>query len=75
MNVKQLLDWVAEPQTHRQIVGDYQGAYALGVTDDPPAFALRVEPEDVKNFPDRVTIHGVDVPVVVHGGFGPPKPL
>jgi hypothetical protein len=45
------------------------------VREDPPAFLLRVEPEDVANFPDRVTIHGVEVPVIVRGGFVQPKPL
>src|SRR5436309_1367966 len=47
MNTKQLSSWVDESETHRKIVGDYDGSYALGVTDDPPAFLLRVEPADV----------------------------
>ncbi len=75
MNVQQLLDWVDQPETHRKIVGDYAGSYALGVADDPPAFVLRVEPKDVASFPTQVTIEGIDVPVIVHGGFQPPKPL
>ncbi len=75
MDAKKLMDWVSESQTHRQILGDYTGSYALGVKEDPPAFLLRVEPQDVANFPDSVTIHGVHVPVIVHGGFEQPKPL
>lgn len=75
MNARQLMDWVTEPQTHRRIVGDYVGSYALGVTEDPPAFVLRVEPQDVGKFPVQVNIHGVDVPVIVHGGFSQPRPL
>lgn len=75
MNAKQLMTWVDQPETHRQIVGDYDGSYALGVTDNPAAFLLRVEPEDVSNFPTEVKIHGVQVPVVVRGNFGPPVPL
>jgi len=47
MNTKQLSSWVDESETHQKIVGDYDGSYALGVTDDPPAFLLRVEPTDV----------------------------
>ena len=31
-----------------------------------------VEPKDVLAFPDRVTIDGVEVPVVVEGNFKPP---
>lgn len=75
MNANQLLDWVNKPATHRQIVGNYAGSYALGVTDNPPAFVLRVEPQDVASFPSKVTIRGVDIPVVVHGSFQPPKPM
>lgn len=75
MNANQLLKWVNQPTTHRQIVGDYAGSYALGVTDNPPAFVLRVEPRDVRAFPSQVTINGVDVPIVVQGSFQPPMPL
>jgi hypothetical protein len=75
MDPRQLANWVEEPETHQKIVGDYDGAYALGVTDNPPAFLLRVEPGDVSHFPTKVNIHGVEVPVVVRGSFLPPKPL
>ena len=75
MDVKQLLHWVDQPETHQKIVGEYEGSYALGVTSDPPAFLLRVEPKDVGQFPKSVTLHGTDVPVIVHGGFVQPKPL
>jgi hypothetical protein len=75
MDAKQLLRWVEEPATHQQIVGDYDGGYALGVTDAPLAFLLRVESSEVGKFPTKVHIHGVEVPVVVHGNFVPPVPL
>jgi hypothetical protein len=75
MNAQQLLNWVEQPETHRQILGDYDGSYSLGVATNPPAFVLRVEPTDVASFPTKVTIQGVDVPVIVHGNFEPPKPL
>jgi len=74
MNTKQLSSWVEESEIHREIVGDYDGSYALGVTDDPPAFLLHVEPADVKAFPRKVTVHGVEVPVIVQGNLKPPKP-
>ena len=73
--MKQLLSWVEQPETHRKILGDYQGSYALGVTDNPPAFVLRVEGADGSAFPPRVTVHGVEVPVLVQRNFKPPKPL
>ena len=41
---------------------------------DPPAFLLRVEPQDVAKFPKQVIIKGDTVPVIVHGGFRPPRP-
>ncbi len=75
MNVKQLMHWVDQPETHQIIVGEYSGSYALGVTDNPPAFVLRVEPADVSSFPTVVNIHGVEVPVVVRGNFAPPVPV
>ncbi len=75
MNVNQLMNWVDEAETHQKIVGEYAGCYALGVTDNPTAFLLRVEPADVSNFPSEVNIHGVEVPVIVQGNFDPPKPL
>jgi hypothetical protein len=73
MNASQLLLWVEQPETHRKIAGDYQGSYALGVREDPPAFVLRVEPADVASFPTQVTIDGDTVPVIVHGNFVPPR--
>jgi hypothetical protein len=75
MNATQLNTWVEEPETHRLIVGDYEGSYALGVREDPPAFVLRVQPADVTSFPHQVTLHGVEVPVIVQGNFQPPRPL
>ena len=75
MDAKQLLRWVEQPEIHRKIVGDYAGSYAVGVTDNPPAFVLRVEPADVGSFPGKVIIDGVAVPVIVHGNYQPPRPL
>jgi len=75
MDAKQLMNRVDLPETHQKIVGDYEGCYALGVTDNPPAFLLRVEPADVSGFPTKVNIDGVEVPVVVKGGFVPPVPI
>ena len=74
MTVEQLARLTSRPETHQKIVGDYDGSYALGVTDNPPAFLLRVEPADVAEFPHQVTIDGAEVPVVVEGGFHRPRP-
>ena len=74
MKVEQLRNWVDQAETHQKIVGDYLGSYALGVTENPPAFLLRVEPDDVSRFPTAVHLHGVEVPVVVYGNFVQPVP-
>jgi hypothetical protein len=74
VTVDQLTNLVNQPETHQLIVGDYDGSYALGVTDNPPAFLLRVEPSDVGQFPSKVTIRGKDIPVVVKGNFRTPRP-
>jgi hypothetical protein len=73
MTAAQLAGLVSQPRTHALIVGDYDGGYALGVTDDPPAFLLRVERNDVGQFPTAVTVDGTEVPVVVEGGFRRPR--
>jgi hypothetical protein len=75
VDAKQLLNWVDQPETHQKIVGDYSGSYTLGVTDNPPAFLLRVEPADVSRFPTVVNVHGVEVAVVVRGNFVPAVPV
>jgi hypothetical protein len=73
LNAQDLEKWVDQPETHRKIVGDYAGSYSLGIKGN--AFSLRVEPKEVSAFPDRVTIDGVEVPVIVEGNFKPPVPL
>ena len=74
MNINQLSDWINEPETHRKVVGDYKGSYSLGVTDDPPALLLRVQPSETRTFPRKVNLHGEEVPVQVNGGFVTPVP-
>lgn len=74
-DIQTLKKLVNLPETHHKIVGDYEGSYSLGVTDNPPAFVLRVEPDDVTAFPHRVRIGRLQVPVVVTGGFVRPRPL
>ena len=75
MGAKKLMSWVEEAETHQKIVGDYDGPYSLGVSDAPPAFLLRVTSDDVSGFPTKVSVHGVEVPVIVRGHFVPPVPL
>jgi len=75
MELQELAGLVERPDVHRRIVGDYAGPYSLGVTHSPkgPAFVLKVR--DARGFPNWVTIEGQDIPVIVQGGFLPPRPL
>lgn len=75
MNVIELGRLTELPETHRLIVGDYQGAYSLGVTNCPPGFILRVQSRDTNHFPQHVLLQGQDIPVTVTGGFTPPQPM
>jgi hypothetical protein len=67
-----LRDWVSEADTHKKVVGDFDGNYTLGVTDDPPALLLRVEGADVRRFPTQVNLHGQDIAVHVKGSYQRP---
>ena len=79
MTIEDLARIIERPATHRRIVGDYAGAYSLGVTRHPSksggAFLLRVEDHGVENMPRSVTIEGEEIPVIVQGGCRAPRPL
>lgn len=60
------------PETHQKILGDYAGAYSLGIGEDG-SFVLDVEGDDVQRFPQSVAIGFETVPVIVHGGFIAPE--
>jgi hypothetical protein len=77
MNHESLAEAIQRPELHRNLLGSYKGAYALGVTKSPhdkksPALLLRVEGE-AETFPTTVAVDGEQVPVVVVGGFRSPK--
>ena len=77
MNDQQLAAALQRPEVHRQLLGDYRGAYALGVTraQDRLALLLRVENDVPGHVPSQITIEGEVVPVIVHGGFRAPRAL
>jgi len=74
----------AGSELHRLILGDYQGAYSLGVSYSAtteengilytPCLLLRVEPENPEGFPKTVELAGHTVPLDVRGNFKPPQP-
>ena len=69
-------DLMELPETHKAIVGEYQGPYSLGVETEPEfGFVLKVEPECSGDFPTRVTVAETEFPVRVVYGFVAPTPL
>ena len=60
----------------RIVLGDYFGAYSLGVSMDnnQPCLLLRVETADPKGFPETIALAGHKVPLKVEGNFKPPRP-
>ena len=75
MTATELTRLTEAAETHRLVVGDYDGQYALGVSDHPARLVLRVATADTSRFPRRVTLRGETVPVDVTGGFPPVVPL
>jgi hypothetical protein len=80
MDQDRLVALLARPETHRMILGDYQGCYSLGLTllrGQRGAWAVRVriEGDDASNIPEQITLDGATLPVVVSTGFQTPRPL
>jgi hypothetical protein len=78
MNQSSLAEAIQRPDVHRTLLGDYKGAYALGVTKSPddedvPALLLRIEGTVPDEFPKHIAVDGEKVSVVVVGGFKSPK--
>ena len=78
MKVERLAKLVERPELHRRVLGDYKGAYALGVTqlphEDHAALSLSVESGQAKDFPHEVELDGERVPVVVQTKWIAPRP-
>ena len=78
MDAVELADLLENSETHRLILGDYQGRYALGVgrdPDNPGAYALILKVPDAAGWPRSVTINGRRVQICVQGGFRRVQPL
>ena len=80
MRADQLSSALQTPELHRQLLGDYAGAYSVGVGRDPedPSSAvivLQVEGDQPPNTPARLQIGSEWVRVITRPGFIVPKPL
>ena len=78
MKVERLAKLVERPDLHRRVLGDYKGAYALGVTQLPhanhAALSLSVESGKVGDFPQEVELDRERVPIVVQTEWTAPRP-
>ncbi|MGB8509676.1 MAG: hypothetical protein WCD76_14915 [Pyrinomonadaceae bacterium] len=79
MKVERLAKLVERPELHRRLLGDYKGAYALGVTqlphqDHAAALSLSVESGKAGDFPQEVELDGESVPIVVQTEWTAPRP-
>jgi hypothetical protein len=79
MDVERLAKLMEKPEVHRRVLGNYRGAYALGVTQLPhqqkAALSLSVESETADAFPHEVELEGERVPVVIQTKWIAPRPL
>lgn len=80
MNETSLARAIQKPEVHRLLLGNYKGAYALGVTKAPDdearaALLLRIEGAVSDDIPKHIAVDGEQVSVVVVGGFTAPKRL
>lgn len=77
MKLKRLMDLVEQPDTHRQLLSDYDGAYSLGVgqREGDAVLVLQVEPDAPQEFPDEIRLDGESVAVMVEHDFVIPMPL
>lgn len=79
MEQERLARLIEKPEVQRRILGDYDGAYALGLTSSPDqgklAIRVRIEGTDPSVIPDQVDLEGETVPILVHTGFKAPVPL
>lgn len=74
-----LADVINKPDLHRLVLGDYTGAYSLGVGtlggSAEYALVLEVEMENPTGFPNEVLYEGQLIPVIVYGSFRIPTAL
>jgi hypothetical protein len=67
------------PDVQRRLVGNFQGAYAVGISEPPtethpPRLLLRVASQDVSQFPTEINLAGEQVAIDVRPNFRPPMP-
>ncbi len=80
MDTSRLASILQRPALHQRLLGDYTGAYSLGIGRDPdnpsaPAIILQVENDPPLPTPDYIQIDNESVRVIKKTKFVAPKPL
>ncbi len=80
MDIQQLTRLIDTPEFHRRVMGDYAGAYSVGVTSDPArpsalAVRVRVQGDEAPSIPPELDLDGETIPVIVSTRFVAPAPL
>ena len=73
MKIEKLIDYVELPEVHQQILGDYQGAYSLGVGAN--GLVLQVQGQTPESTPVYIRLGDEDIPIEVVENWTPPIPL
>lgn len=80
MDVQRLARIIERPEIHRRLLGNFSGAYSMGVTADPdrpdrPAVRIRIQGDEAPAIPSELFVEGESVNVIVSPRFTPPTPL
>ena len=80
MDLTRLASFLKQPEVHRRILGNYSGAYSIGITFHPDnekeaAIRVCVEGDDATLIATHITLAGQKFPVIVNTQFIAPRPL
>lgn len=80
LKIEELQQFLERPESHKLLLGSYQGAYSVGISRDPAhgkvlVIHLRIEGDDRMDIPSTVDVNSEQVPVLVSTGFAPPVAL
>lgn len=78
MDTKTLAEFIKLTETHRRLLGDYGGAYSLGITqlvNGEFALVLQMEEELPRAIPTSVWVKGEEVRLLVEHGHATPSAI
>jgi len=79
MRIEALQNFLEQPIVHRTALAGYEGAYSLGIGQEPGSselvLILHVAGAPTANFPKTLRLGSEDVPLIVHPDFTAPVPL